>query len=281
MSISNGANEFVRHVGYELNRREHVASNAVTPGARDWEKALNHLCAGLGTSPVKQAKAIERVARILKAVPENDCAYYIVSDHCRGRNAALDMLRVTLSDHPLRRMKSESGMLVYMDLFRCSRSNGRTCTLLGLETAYVSNHALGRLYERGMYDTYGKAINIGVYCGLLGIVLRMADQHHKGEVNLRLNDVILTGVLIHAQKRVEGLSKECLDGTYIDFRTCIPYDESHPKRREQADRSAEVVNKMLEKDVDGETFETIASRIPYIPRREDSYVFSSIANPAA
>ena len=163
---------------------------------------------------------------------------------------------------------SEEGLNIVIHIISIKRSGpGRA---VGIPVAYVSRHAINRLYERGHDITENvHATGAIAFIGILGFLTRHSPQHTNSGLSLLFGETLIVG----AQHRFAkpNWKGEVTEEAVFDVRTVLPADEIGDSRAallEQGRAAADAVVRWL-KD---EAYERpLAEQIPVLPRREDSY----------
>ena len=191
----------------------------------------------------------------------------MVAHHIGSRTALLVFATFVFGDHPDRRVK-EQGITITLHIVQCGRSQPRCLT--GIPVAYISGHALKRLYERAdVVVEPGDAACVVVYCGILGYLVHRSEKHANGGLNLRIADTLLVGSLHRFQKLWHN--GHTLEEVVFDVRTVLEIAELGDDQKalfEQGHAASEVVAAWLKNDIPERD---LAERIPVLPARENTY----------
>src|SRR4029077_6285404 len=166
----------------------------------------------------------------------------------------------------------ERGLTLHILNRRGSRAKPRGAA--GIPVAYISRHALNRLYERG-HDITEKthATSIFAVISVLGYLTHLSGQHEDSGMNLLVTGLLVTGALHRCAKPAR--SGRVFEEMFFDVRTVLAADELGVAKQAQMAQgriAAEVVAEWLSACDDPHLDErALAARIPYLPRREDSY----------
>lgn len=252
----------------DVKRLEAKHAGKLSPGATTWEDAVKQLYKRVHEAgPRKGARIIGQAADYLGSVYENEGAHFMVANRSGSRAALLVFATFVGGDHPDLRVK-EQGITITLHIIQCGRSLPRCVT--GVPVAYISSHALKRLCERADDVVEpGDAAYAVVYAGILGYLVHRSPKHQDGGLSLRISDTLLVGSLHRFEKLWHN--GHTLEEIVLDIRTVLDINElgdSQVALLKQGQIASEVVAAWIKNDVPERE---LASRIPALPRREDSY----------
>ena len=254
----------------DVRRLEALHADKLSPGAKTWEAAVEALYRRtVDAGPVKGAKLIGKAIDYLDSVGRDERCHLMIASECRSRSACLMFTTFAAGDHPDRNVR-ERGLNIALHIILCSRSLPRCGT--GIPVAYISRHAMNRLYERGHDITENShATSLFAFVGVLGYLTHHSEKHRDGGLHMLFSDLLTAGSL-HRFMKTSPDGREFEEAVY-DVRTVLPADEIGERRQsllEQGSIAADVVFEWFESE-DGADEQELAERIPYLPRREDSY----------
>ena len=165
----------------------------------------------------------------------------------------------------------EEGLSIELHFIHCSRSHPSRA--VGILVAYISKHAMSRLYERGHDITENiHATGAFAFIGVLGYLTHRSPKHIDGGMHMVFSDLLAVGAL-HRFTRTYRNGKQ-VEETVYDVRTVLLVDELGPRRQgllEQGNAATSAVIAWF-KGAAGEFDEKqLAERIPRLERRGDDY----------
>ena len=256
----------------DVRKLEAKHADRLSPGALTWAEAIEALYNKMSDAgPVKGTKLVGRAIDYLRSIGKDERAHFMLAHWCGSRAALLVLASFSYGPHPDPRVQEE-GLGIELHILQCSRSRPRCAT--GIPVAFVSRHALNRLYERGHDITENAhATNVFAVISVLGYLTHLSGQHTDGGMSLLVVGLLVTGALHRVMKTAS--SGRLLEETFFDVRTVLSADElgvSKQAQLEQGRIAAEVVAEWLSAFEDPHLDEReLARRIPSLPRREDSY----------
>jgi hypothetical protein len=198
----------------------------------------------------------------------------MVATNCRNRTAILMLATFSIGSHPDQRVK-EDGLSIVLHVIRCSRA--RQARVTNIPTAYISRHAMNRLYERG-HDLVENShtTNIFTFIGALGYLVHRSEKHANGGLCLKFSDLLVVGSQHRCIKTYPNGRQ--FEDAFFDVRTVRDANEigdSKWSMLEQGRIAAGVVAEWFEGE-DGLPHSELAERIPRLERREDIYPLRQI-----
>ena len=259
---------FVAQMMRDLRARERLGASLLVPGTTKWSEALHafgHNMVGCG-GPVQAGKLFAAGReRLITAQQKHDACllnFFIT----RKRSGLFQVIVYDIAKHPLTGGGYE-GIIVRSCFYRLQR---RGCiTFWSNKVAFVSWHALGRLYERSKYDMREANEVVGML-GIAGMLMRESRKHHNGGINVALDDDMLcTGVLRHVTGIEDGKPRET---RFFDVLTTLPGSEpQYALMRAQGGCIAGAVLAYMESDSSDPR--GYADKVPVLPYiRDDDYV---------
>jgi hypothetical protein len=256
----------------DVRKLEARHAAGLSPGTSTWEQAIEALYNRMSDAgPVKGAKLVGKAIDYLRNIDKDERAYFMLAHWCGSRAALMTLATFSYGPHPDRRVQEE-GLSIELHILQCSRSRPRCAT--GIPVAYISRHALNRLYERG-HDITENAHTTSVFAviSVLGYLTHLSGQHEDSGMSLLVTGLLVTGALHRCAKAAR--SGRVFEETFFDVRTVLSADElgvSKQAQLEQGRIAAEIVAEWLLAFDDPDLDESaLAARIPYLPRREDTY----------
>jgi hypothetical protein len=145
------------------------------------------------------------------------------------------LLTLSYGPHPDPRVKEE-GLGIRVHVIQCSRSRPRCAC--DIPVAYISRHAMNRLYERG-YDITEKAdaTNIFIFIGGLGYLVNSANlsgHHIDGGLSLAVSNTLVVGALHRFTSTNAG--GRPIGEVVFDVRTVLAVDEAGPGQQPQIEQ---------------------------------------------
>jgi hypothetical protein len=253
----------------ELRRLEQLHAGKLSRGAKTWSDAVLTLANRmLGIeSPVKRAAMLAKAIDYLDSIKPEQRAHFVFASHGASRAAGLVFATFSAGLHPFIGV-DEEGVTIHQHSIWCDR-RCNVEMLNGIDLSHVSKHAISRMHERGHGLTASHASGMLGFCGVLGHLTRYSAKHVMGALSLHFSDTLLVGSLKHSVKHVSD--GRGVNGTFYDVRTALPADEvSNADIIDQGRIACHVVAEWFASH-DPETDETLADRIPFLPRREDDY----------
>ena len=133
----------------DVRKLEAIHADHISPGAKTWAEAVEALFQRMAKAgPVKGSRLLQKAIDYLDNIDGDQQSHFMIATNCRGRMAMLMFATFNIGVHPDPRVK-EDGLTVVLHAIHCSRS--RFARVTGIPVAYISMHALRRLFERG-YD---------------------------------------------------------------------------------------------------------------------------------
>ena len=131
----------------DVRKLEAKHAGQLSPGSSTWEQAVEALYHRMSDAgPVKGSKLVGKALDYLRSIDPDERAHFVMADWCGSRTALMMLASFSYGPHPDRRVKEE-GLNIELHIIQCSRSKPRCA--IGIPVAYISRHALNRLYERG------------------------------------------------------------------------------------------------------------------------------------
>lgn len=168
-----------------------------------------------------------------------------------------------IGEHP-DPMVQEEGVCISMHAIICSRS--RPSWTSGVPVAFVSRHALQRLYERGHNVTFGNATSLLAWIAAGYLTTAPRNTSAAG-----FSDVMVAGGL-HRFMKTQSNGRP-FEESFFDVRTVLPTDEIGAGRAHQLEQGGIVADVIAEwfENADGPSVKELAEKIPFLPKREDHY----------
>jgi hypothetical protein len=277
LTISRWGPRLARLYSEDVRKLEAKHAGQLSPGSSTWEQAVEALFHRMSDAgPVKGSKLVGKALDYLRNIDPNERAHFVMADWCGSRTALMMLASFSYGPHPDRRVKEE-GLNIELHIIQCSRSKPRCAA--GIPVAYISRHALNRLYERG-HDICENihAVSIFAAIGGLGYLSRWSEQHVDGGMSLLLAGLLVVGAVHRCDKTAS--SGRVFEETFYDVRTVLPAEEAGPSMRAQLAQgrvAAEVVEEWLRDTSDDLDEKELAARIPYLTRRADHYPLKATA----
>jgi hypothetical protein len=258
IAISTEGRIFVARLVRDLRARERAGAALLAPGTSKWRDAFYALGCAMGKSngPVKAGKLF-KAARQRLLLAQKDHACFVNCFMHRKRSGFFQTLTYEVAQHPLTNDGYE-GIIVRSYNCFLKRNGVIAVSKEGTRLAFLSWHALARLYERSDVDIF-TANGVVAMCGIAGLLLREATQHKNGGINLATGDVLCTGVL------------RCEEGKrFFDVVTALPPNELHKAMWEQGNAVTNAVVDYIKGDnADPRGW---GNNIPVLPFRNFDYV---------
>jgi hypothetical protein len=192
-AVSTEGRIHVSQLTRDLNVRERVGADVLSPGCKLWKPAFIALAERVGKigSPVKAARAFKAGLARLLVVEKAAEACFINSSITRGRSGGFEVLTWEVDHHPL--INSGHAGVVVRHYYCTLRRNGQiwlACSNL----AFCSWHSLARMAERSRLDIFAsRGVVIG--CGLTGLIMRESEKHANTAIGYAADDLLCAGVL--------------------------------------------------------------------------------------
>ena len=256
---------------HSVNIRQLEARHAdrLAPGTSTWEQSIKGLFGRMTKAgPVKGVKMLKQAADYLNGVDEDERAHLVLACGGKSRKAHLALASFVYGAHPDARVQEE-GFSITLHIVQCSRSQPRCW--VGIPVAYISRHALNRLYEHGD-DIENNHVTAAIaYVAVLGYLAHYCERLFDSGLYLRFGDLLAAGAMHRFDKLwPDGRASE---ERIYDVRTVLPADEIGPARQHQlrqGELAAAAVTDWFE-NADSLDEETLVDAIPFLPRREDHY----------
>jgi hypothetical protein len=256
--LSTEARIYAAQVTRDLAARERAGASALAPGAIEWNEAFHVFGRALAhAGPRKAAKMLrDAVPRLHKIQKTGGC--YLNAFMSRSRSGVLEVLTYAVAKHPLTGT-GQDGVVVRGYYAQLHRGGGVHVSKKGLNLAYLSWHAIGRLRERSNGADIFQATNVIACCGFAGMLLRDSLKHLGTSVHLAAPDLICVGTMReHEHQR------------FYDVLTIMERDTIEPVQRAQGDALARACFDYVTSDcADTEGY---ADSIPVLPFAEKDYV---------
>src|SRR4029077_8134228 len=210
---------FTAQLMRDIRNRERLGADTLYPGAKTWRGEFLGLrnsfkCDG----PIKAGKLFARSKeRLIEAQTKHGACYLNVFSS-RKRSGIFDMISWSVAQHPIRPGRYE-GILISGNLCRLQRCG--YLSMYGKAHAFMSWHALGRLYERWDASTVDKA---AVFIGLTGVAgMLMSEGNRHNAMNLAFEGVHCTGVMRYTPNEYN----------FFDCLTVLPDEPKYAKQVKQ------------------------------------------------
>ena len=133
-------------------------------------------------------------------------------------------------NHPNPAVKEE-GLSIELHVLRCSRSHPSRA--VGIPVAYISKHAMNRLYERGHDITENShATGAFAFIGVLGYLTHHSAKHVDGGMHMAFSDLLMVGTLHRFMKTYRNGKQ--VEETIYDVRTVLRWTRSARTRQGSA-----------------------------------------------
>ncbi len=247
-----------------------LPANRLCPGAKSWEQAIAGLYRRIhAAGPAKGAKLVRQATDYLEGVKFDDRAYLLLATHSGSRNASRMFAVFSAGNHPDPAV-CEDGVSIRLFALRCTRLKSQH--VAGQPIAFVSGHALKRLFERGADIVENlHAHMVLAFIAVAGFIAGSSDRLADSGLYLRFGEVLLAGGLHEFAWAGPKSGPHAV--RIFDVRTVLDVDGIGPARQPQLDQGeivSDVVSEWLRNDDDlDET--TLADRIPALPRHEGHY----------
>jgi hypothetical protein len=215
----------------DVRRLEALHADRLSPGAKTWEQAVELLFQRMvKAGPVKGAKLVKKVSDYLSSIDKDARCHILIALQCRSRTAFLMFATFAYGNHPNPAVREE-GLSIELHFIHCSRSHPSRA--VGILVAYISKHAMSRLYERGHDITENiHATGAFAFIGVLGYLTHRSPKHIDGGMHMVFSDLLAVGAL-HRFTRTYRNGKQ-VEETVYDVRTVLLVDELGPRRQQAA-----------------------------------------------
>ncbi len=269
MSETRWGPRLARLYSVDVKRLEAQHAAKLMPDASTWGEAVEALFKTMRSlGPVKGSKLIKRASDYLGGVGDTERIHYTVHRHFRSRAARLMFFTFSYGRHPDPAVPHEEGLTIALHIIVDGRK--RSMWTSGVPLAFISRHAMNRLYERSAITENADASTAFAVAGMLGYLTHLSDKHADSALNLLFDKLILTGGIHRCTLTLRN--KRPGEIRFFDVRTVLPEAELGDSRYaqiEQAKMAASAVRVWLEsEDIDERAY---AEAIPYLPRRADNY----------
>jgi len=248
---------FTAQLMRDIRNRERLGAGTLHPGAKTWHEAfLGFRDSFKRDGPVKAGQMFARSReRLIEAQTKHGACYLNVFSS-RKRSGVFDMISWSVAQHPIRPGRYE-GIMISGNLCRLQR--GGHLSMYGKAHAFMSWHALGRLYERWDTSTVDKAAVFIGLTGVAGMLMGEGDRHRNNAMNLAFEGVHCTGVMRYTSEH-----------NFFDCLTVLPDEPKYAKQVEQGTMVANAVVQFIE----GDEFDPrgYAELVPVLPFTRNDYV---------
>jgi hypothetical protein len=258
--ITTAGRVFVAQMIRDIRARSRAGAGLLSPGTSTWREALDVFAKRMSKckSVVHAGKQFATGrARLIEAQREHR-ACYINLCMSRKRSGLFQVLTHEVSKHPATK-EGYDGIMICS--YHCHLQRIGCVSVSGSRVAFVSWHALGRLYERSSTNMED-AWNIVGLLGIAGLLMRYSDQHLNNSVNVAVEgDILCAGVL----RPLNGCNP------FFDCLTVLPSDE--PKYANQFLQGKHVANAVMTYlHSDSADPRHYADKIPVLPFNRNDYV---------
>jgi hypothetical protein len=213
----------------------------LSPTARHWPDVFIHTSSIIAelnrtVSPIKLANEIVMFGQRLEEIlDDNGDQYGIVFIGRKGRRCGFVETIVMSHGHPV---IDEDGISLWTMVIMGSRSAMRFQTTC---VANISEHALGRWYERGGEVDPRHIGTALINCAKLAQVIHWPSMSKEtNEYNLRLGNVLLSGALRSIAAPANSGGKSFINWLF-DVRTVFDADDAKPHQLRQAEEIARAI----------------------------------------
>jgi hypothetical protein len=255
----------------DVKRLEALHAGRLSPGVTTWSEAVEALYGRVhAAGPAKGARLIRQAADYLCGTGRDERIHLVLTaGTASNRNAHLMFFTFSIGPHP-DPVVEEDGLTISMHIIQCARS--RPVWSSGVPVAYISRHAIKRLYERNHEIVENvDASSLFAFVGTLGYLVHSCDRHRDGGLHMLFDDTLMAGGQHRFTKVYPG--GHAFEERFFDVRTVLLADEIGPHRQcqlEQGDIATAAVLGWF-RDADGLATAELAELIPCLPRREDHY----------
>lgn len=267
---------FANRYRRELKQREAKMANLVSSGTTHWLDAMQTFVERVDRagSPIKRAALVKSLSRELNSTTKEGTHFMLA---CGGGNRSFGLMFATLSagENPLMGI-DEEGVNINQHYLYCQRG-GNVLALCGSDLAFVSNHAIGRMHERGCDLDDNKATCLLSCIGALGLITRHSEKHANSGMSLHYGHTIVVGALRHTVRETIGLKRKIAE-TFFDVRTALPaIDIKNQEIIDQALHATVAVSNWLNhRGIDSELNSKLAADIPFLPKRDSDFFESRV-----
>ena len=253
----------------DVRKLEALHAGRISPGATTWEEAVDQLASRMiSAGPAKGAKLVGKAIDYLSNIAPDHRCHFLISTQYGSRNAFLMFATFSIGNHPNPTVKEE-GLNIELHVLQCSRSHPSRA--IGIPTAFISRHAINRLFERG-HDVTGNSHATGVFAfiGVLGYLTHKSAKHTDGGMHIVFSGLLTAGAM-------HRFTKTCRNGkqveeTVYDVRTVLLVDELGDSKRPMLDQGRAAASAVIAWFKDADPHESaLAERIPRVERREDIF----------
>jgi hypothetical protein len=256
-AISTEGRIFVARLTRDLAARESAGAALLSSGTKRWREAFRSFGYALSKSagPVKAAKMFKAGLAHLRIAQKQQRACYVNAYMGRSRSGYFEVLTWEVSKHPLTNAGYE-GVIVRSYDFLLQRT-GRILVGQGSKLAFLSWHALARMYERSEADIFD---HIVAGCGMAGLLMRESDKHANTGINYATNENLLCAGVLRVASNDDGTSYG-----FFDVLTAFQPNEEGPQAEQwkQGCAVAWAVNKYAKADDSDPS--GYADKIPVLP----------------
>jgi hypothetical protein len=259
MSITTEGRIFTAQLMRDMRNRERLGAGTFHSGAKTWHEAFLsfrdsfHKCNG----PVKAGKIFVTGRERLIEAQSKHGACYVNCFVSRKRSGVFDIITWRVAQHPIRPGRYEGIMI---SGYFCRLQRGGYLTLYSKAHAFMSWHALGRLYERWDSNTIDKAAVLIGLTGVAGMLMGDGERHRNNGMNLAFEGVHCAGVMRYVPKGY----------LFFDCLTVLPDESKYAKQLEQGAMVANAVLQFINNnDADPRGY---AELVPVLPFTRNDYV---------
>ena len=258
---------FVNQMIRDLRAREKLGAGLLSPGATKWHEAIRAFgnsmvsCGG----PVKAGKLFKAGRDRLIVAQEKHNACLLNFFMTRKRSGLFQVLVYDVDKHPLTG-GGYDGVIVRSCFYKLQRIG--SAAFWANKVAFISWHALGRLYERSKFDMQ-EANKVVCMLGIAGMLMRESDKHNNNGVNVAFEDDLLcAGVMRYLHAIENGKVRETC---FFDCLTTLSAGEpKYAQQRAQGGHLAHAVKAYM--DAESADPRGYADAIPVLPFNRNDYV---------
>lgn len=251
---------FVAQMIRDIRARSRLGAGLLSPGASTWSAAITSFAKRMSKvgSPVHAGDLFNAGRMRLIEAQQKHRACYMNLCMSRKRSGLFQLLTHEVAKHPATKRGYDGIMLCS---YYCRLQRNGCITASGNRVAYISWHALGRLYERSDTNMEDAWSVVGLL-GITGFLMRESDKHLNGGVNIAVEgNLLCTGVLRMLNNGIP----------FFDCLTVLPSDDPQYARQfDQGKHVADAVTKYL--DSDSADPRHYADKIPALPFTRNDYV---------
>ena len=184
----------------DLRKLEAKHAGHLSPGTSTWETSIESLFKRVvEAGPRKGARLLERAAGYLGSVGFEERAFLVLASGGTSRNAHLVLATFSVGNHPDGAVREE-GLNILLHIIHCSRSKP-SCGV-GIPVAFVSRHALNRIYERGDDITENSHVSSALaFITVLGFLAHRCERLADSGLYMRFSGLLAAGAL-HRFRRI-------------------------------------------------------------------------------